>query len=235
MTTTLLSDAGFSVFAQSGLTVLTSNIDKLLEGFGKTLALSALAGIIALVVGTILAAFRVSPVPALRAVGTAYITIFRNTPLVLLFVVFTYGLPGLLGIKGDHTFGFAVGALATYTSAFVCEAVRSGINSVNPGQAEAARSIGLTFNQNLKLVILPQAMRAVIPPLTSVLIALVKNSAVAEAFLIAEASFVMKGLIRDEPQALYWVFFGTALGYIIIVFAISGISRVFERKLEVAR
>lgn len=235
MSGTLLSDGGAALLAESGLSVLTSNFGKLLEGFGETLALCLLAGAIALVVGTLLAAFRVSPVPVLRAVGTAYITIFRNTPLVLLFVVFTFGLPGLLGIKGDHTFGFAVGALATYTSAFVCEAVRAGINSVNPGQAEAARAIGLGFSQNLSLVILPQAMRAVIPPLTSVLIALVKNSAVAEAFLIAEASFVMKGLIRDEPQALYWVFFGTALGYIIIVFAISGVSRLLERRLEIAR
>ncbi|GAB3296510.1 amino acid ABC transporter permease [Epidermidibacterium keratini] len=219
----------------SGLSVLTDNMDKLLDGFWETIKLSFLAGIIALIVGTLLAACRVSPVPALRAVGTSYINIFRNTPLVLLFVVFTFGLPGLLGITGDHTFGFAVAALATYTSAFICEAVRSGINSVNPGQAEAARSIGLTFGQNLSLVILPQAMRAVIPPLASVLIALVKNSAIAEAFLIAEASFVMKGLVRDEPQALYWVFFGTALGYIIIVFAISGVSRFLERRLEVVR
>ena len=219
----------------TGFDVLTENFDKLLEGFGKTAALFALSGLFALIFGTILAACRVSPVPVLRAVGTSYVNIFRNTPLVLLFVVFTFGLPGVLGIRGDHTFGFAVGALAVYTSAFICEAVRSGINSVAPGQAEAARSIGLTFSQNLSLVILPQAMRAVIPPLASVLIALVKNSAIAEAFLIAEASFVMKGLIRDEPQALYWVFFGTALGYIIIVMVISGISRLLERQLEVIR
>ena len=219
----------------TGFDVLTENFDKLLEGFGKTVALFALSGLFALIFGTILAACRVSPVPVLRAVGTSYVNIFRNTPLVLLFVVFTFGLPGVLGIRGDHTFGFAVGALAVYTSAFICEAVRSGINSVAPGQAEAARSIGLTFSQNLSLVILPQAMRAVIPPLASVLIALVKNSAIAEAFLIAEASFVMKGLIRDEPQALYWVFFGTALGYIIIVMVISGISRLLERQLEVIR
>lgn len=219
----------------SGLSVLTDNMDKLLEGFWETIKLSFLAGLIALVVGTLLAACRVSPVPVLRAFGTSYINIFRNTPLVLLFVLFTYGLPGLLGITGDHTFAFAVGALATYTSAFICEAVRSGINSVSAGQAEAARSIGLTFGQNLKLVILPQAMRAVIPPLASVLIALVKNSAIAEAFLIAEASFVMAGLIRDEPQALYWVFFGTALGYVIIVFFISGVSRFLERRLEIVR
>lgn len=219
----------------TGFDVLSENFDKLLEGFGKTAALTGLAGLFALIFGTILAACRVSPVPVLRAVGTTYVNIFRNTPLVLLFVVFTYGLPGVLGIRGDHTFGFAVGALAVYTSAFICEAVRAGVNSVAPGQAEAARSIGLTFGQNLSLVILPQAMRAVIPPLASVLIALVKNSAIAEAFLIAEASFIMKGLIRDEPQALYWVFFGTALGYIVIVMLISGVSRLLERQLAVAR
>lgn len=218
-----------------GLGILTDNIDKLLDGFWETVKLSFLAGVIALIVGTVLASFRVSPVPLMRGVGTTYVNIFRNTPLVLLFVVFMYGLPGVLGIRGDHTFAFAVAALATYTSAFVCEAMRSGINSVTAGQAEAARSIGLTFGQSLSLVILPQAFRAVIPPIASVLIALVKNSAIAEAFLIAEASFVMKGLVRDEPQALYWMFFGTALGYIVIVFAISGASQLLERRLAVVR
>lgn len=214
--------------------MLVDNFDKLLQGFGKTLLLSSIAGVIALVLGSVLAAFRVSPVPVLRAIGTTYVNIFRNTPLVLLFILFVYGIPQL-GITGDKLFAFAVGALSVYTAAFVCEALRSGINAVNPGQAEAARSIGLTFTQNLKLVIMPQAFRAVIPPLASVFIALVKNSAIAEAFGITEAAFQMDSLVRDNSASLYWIFAGTALGYIIIVFTISGVARVLERRLEVKR
>lgn len=214
--------------------VLIANFPDLLKGFGTTLALSALAGFFALILGTILAGFRVSPVPALRAIGTTYVNIFRNTPLVLLFVLFIFGLPQL-GITGDHLFMFAVAAMSIYTAAFICEAIRSGINSVSPGQAEAARSIGLTFGQNLSLVILPQAFRAVIPPIANVLIALVKNTAIVEAFGITEAAYQMDSLVRDHPQSIYSVFAGTAIGYIIIVFAISGVARLLESKSEVKR
>lgn len=216
------------------MNVLIDNLPKLLEGFGKTLALSVIAGVCALIIGTILAGFRVSPVPVFRAIGTTYVNIFRNTPLVLLFVLFVFGLPQL-GITGDHLFAFAAAAMSIYTGAFVCEALRSGINSVSVGQAEAARSIGLTFQQNLSLVILPQAFRAVIPPLASVFIALVKNTAIVEAFGITEAAYQMDSLVRDHPQSIYAVFAGTAAGYIIIVFAISGAARLLERKLEVRR
>ena len=216
------------------MNVLIDNLPALLQGFGKTLALSAIAGVCALILGTILASFRVSPVPVFRAIGTSYVNIFRNTPLVLLFILFIFGLPQL-GITGDKLFAFAAAAMSIYTAAFVCEALRSGINSVNVGQAEAARSIGLTFQQNLSLVILPQAFRAVIPPLASVFIALVKNTAIVEAFGITEAAYQMDSLVRDHPQSIYAVFAGTAAGYIIIVFAISGAARLLERKLEVSR
>ncbi len=216
------------------MNVLIDNLPKLLEGFGKTLALSAIAAVCALIIGTILAGFRVSPVPVFRAIGTTYVNIFRNTPLVLLFILFIFGLPQL-GITGDKLFAFAAAAMSIYTAAFVCEALRSGINSVNVGQAEAARSIGLTFQQNLSLVILPQAFRAVIPPLASVFIALVKNTAIVEAFGITEAAYQMDSLVRDHPQSIYAVFAGTAAGYIIIVFAISGVARLLESKLEVKR
>lgn len=224
-----------NVLAASGLGVLTDNAGSLLRGFWETIQLTFWSGLFAFFLGLILAACRVSPVPVLRAFGTSYVNIFRNTPLVLLFILFVFGIPQLGIIDPTWTFVYAVGALGTYTAAFVCEAIRSGINSVSPGQAEAARSIGLTFEQNLRLVILPQAMRAVIPPLASVFIALVKNSAIAEAFFITEAAYVMDSLVRDYPQALYWIFFGTALGYIVIVFFISGVARLLEKRLEVAR
>lgn len=224
-----------TVHAASGFGVLVDNLDKLLAGFWTTLQLSFAAGAIALVFGTILAAFRVSPVPVLRAIGTTYVNIFRNTPLVLLFMVFVYGVPQLKLFDPTWLKLYCVLALATYTSAFVCEAVRSGINSVSTGQAEAARSIGLTFSENLRYIILPQALRTVIPPLASVMIALVKNSAIAGAFLVVEATKVMEDLVRDNSTALYWMFFGTAAGYMIIVFAISGMAQFLEKRMEVAR
>lgn len=139
---------------------LWDNRDLVLSGFGQTLLLLVVSGSLALAIGTVLGSFRVSAVPALRAVGTAYVTVFRNTPLLVVFLLTYYGLPEL-GIQAPQ-FWRATFALTLYTAAFVCEAVRSGVNAVQPGQAEAARSIGMGFGQSLRIVVLPQAFRAVI-------------------------------------------------------------------------
>lgn len=187
----------------------------------------------ALALGVVLACLRVSPVPVLRAVGTSYVNVFRNIPLVVLFLITTQGLPEL-GVSLSF-FVLAVIALGTYTAAFVCEAMRSGINAVEVGQVEAARSVGMTFTQTLRLIVLPQATRSVIPLLANILIALTKNTAIAEAFGITEATYQLDSLIRDFPGALYALFFGIAAGYVVIVFTISGAASVLERRLAVLR
>lgn len=213
--------------------VLIDYLPKILDGFAETLKLLATSAMIALLLGVLLAAMRVSPVSVMRAIGTSYVNVFRNTPLLVLFLLTTQGVPVL--VSGLSFFVLGVAALSIYTAAFVCEAVRSGINAVHVGQAEAARALGMTFGQTLGHVILPQAVRSVIPPLASIFIALTKNTAVAEAFGITEASYQLDSLVRDEPQALYAAFFGIAAGYVIIVFAISGAAQVLERRLVVLR
>lgn len=212
---------------------LIENLPRILAGFRDTLYLLGASAAIALALGVALAAMRVSPVPVLRALGTGYVTVFRNVPLVVLFLITTQGLPQVgLGLS---FFVLAVLALGTYTAAFVCEAVRSGINAVDLGQAEAARSLGMSFGQMLREIVLPQAIRSVIPPLASILIALTKNTAIAEAFGVTEATYQLDSLVRDAPDALYALFFGIAAGYVLIVFAISGAARVLERRLVVVR
>ena len=136
----------------------------------------------ALILGTVLAAMRLSPVPMLNWIGTTYVNVVRNTPLTLIILFCSFGLAQTLGITlvdpqsltsiEDSNFRLAVLGLTVYTAAFVCETIRSGVNTVPLGQAEAARSLGLTFSQNLRIILLPQAFRAVIIPLGSVLIAL---------------------------------------------------------------
>jgi len=204
-----------------------------LAAFGQTLGLLVVAGLGALVLGTILGAFRVSAVPALRAVGTAYVTVFRNTPLLVVFLLIYYGLPEL-EVRPPQ-FWRATIALVLYTAAFICEAVRSGVNAVDSGQAEAARSIGMGFGQSLRLVVLPQAFRAVVPPLANVLIALAKNTSLVAGFGIADATFRMRGLINNNPGDVYVIFVGIALGYVLIVAVIAFIARGLERQLAVAR
>lgn len=215
------------------MNVLIDNLPKVIDGFWLTLQLLVVSGVVALVLGTVLAAMRVSPVPVLRAAGTAYVTVFRNTPLLILFLIIVTGLP-TVGLQYSF-FVRAVISLSLYTSAFVCEAIRSGVNAIQAGQAEAARAIGMTFGQSLQLIVLPQAFRAVVPPLASILIALAKNTAIAEVFGVTEASYQLDSLVRDFPTALWWLFGGIALGYMIIVFALAGGASLLERRWTVAR
>jgi glutamate transport system permease protein len=213
--------------------VLADNAGDILDGFWTTLRLFVLAGVVSLVFGTFLASMRVCPVPVLRWAASGYVHVARNTPVVLIFIIFVFGFP-TIGIQFSF-FTFAVMALTAYTSAFICEAVRSGINAVSAGQAEAARALGMTFRQNLTLIVLPQAGRSAIQPITNILIALIRNTAVAEAFGVTEASFVMAGLLRDHADQLYWIFLGIAGGYMVIVFTVTGCAALLERRMAVLR
>ncbi|MER5541335.1 amino acid ABC transporter permease [Streptomyces sp. NPDC001118] len=179
-----------------------------LGAFWTTVQLTLLSAVGSLVWGTLLAAMRVGPVPLMRGFGTAYVNIVRNIPLTVIILFSSLGLNQNLsinlGAKDFDTINFrlAVLGLIVYTSAFVCEAIRAGINTVPVGQAEAARAIGLNFPQVLGLVVLPQALRAAVAPLANVLIALTKNTTVAAAIGVAEAAFLMKKMIENEAQLL---------------------------------
>jgi glutamate transport system permease protein len=215
------------------MNVLLDHLPEFRDGFLGTLSITAASAALALVLGILIAGFWVSPIPPLRAFGTGWVMLLRNTPLTLLFLVAFFVVPQIL-FPGTSPFMLATLALGFYTSSFVCEAVRSGINTVPLGQAEAARSIGMTFLQTLRLIILPQATRTVVPPLSSIFIALTKNSAVAGAFSNTELFNISK-LLSDRGFAIGWIFLWIALAYLIITFAISGLFRLLERRLEVAR
>jgi glutamate transport system permease protein len=165
--------------------------------------------------------------------AAVYVTVLRNTPLLLVFIFATFGLP-----KMDVQLPFFVKgtiALTLYTSAFVCEAVRSGINSVPVGQAEAARASGLTFTQTMTNIVLPQAMRAVVPPLASVMIALLKNTSVGAVFGLFEATARMRFFSNNNADDRTLIFLTFALGYVILVEAISFGAYSMERRWRVAR
>ncbi|MEU1595635.1 amino acid ABC transporter permease [Streptomyces sp. NPDC005708] len=215
------------------MNVLLDHLADFREGFIGTVLLTLASGLLAMVLGVIIAGFRVSPVPPLRMFGTAWVTLFRNTPLTLLFLVAWFVVP-VIFVPGMSPWTKALLALSFYTSAFVCEAVRSGINTVPLGQAEAARSLGMTFSQTLRLIVLPQATRTVIAPLSSIFIALTKNSAIAGAFSVTEL-FGWQKTLSDQGYAIAWIFVWVALGYLVITFSISGLFRLLERRMEVAR
>lgn len=216
------------------MNVIFDNISLYAHGLLTTLKICAFAAIGALIVGTIMAAFRVSPVPPLRWVGTSWVNVFRNCPLTVVLFFCAFGLPEI-GINGQY-FWFGVLGLVLYTSAFVCEAVRSGINSVPAGQAEAARAVGLTFTQSLSNVILPQALRTVVPPLASVLIAMIKNSAIVGAFGVGGDLFsVGDTLTSARGEAALPVLTGVVIGYLILTIPAGLGLGVLERKVAIAR
>jgi glutamate transport system permease protein len=216
------------------------NFGAILGGFWTTVRLSAVTAVFALIIGTVVAGMRVSPIPVLRAAGTLYVNIFRNTPLTLILLFCGLGLRDTLGLWADadaNTSGYwlAVLGLSVYTAAFICESLRAGINTVPLGQAEAARSIGLTFNQSLRLVVLPQAFRSVISPLGSVLIAMIKNTSVALVAGSVEATAVMKQMFDDDSGSVIPIFLGFAVGYMILTLPTGYFFGWLAKRMAVSR
>lgn len=212
---------------------IIDNLDLYLEGFWATLRLTFISAFFALVLGTVLGAFRVSPVPTLRGFGTVYVELVRNTPLTLVFFFFVFVAPQV-DIKLPF-FTSALVALSLYTAAFVCEAVRSGVNSVGVGQAEAARAIGLTFSQTMSQIVLPQAFRTVVPPLINIFIALTKNTSVAVGFFVTELMAVGIRLANRNPADVILVLVGVAVFYLAITVPAGILANRLERRVAFAR
>jgi glutamate transport system permease protein len=213
--------------------VLLDNLGLYGSAFAGTVRLFLIACVGSLIGGTLLAAMRVSPVPILRAFGTGYVNIVRNTPLTLVFFFFAFAYPRL-EIADLSFFARACVALVVYTSAFVCEVVRSGVNTVPVGQAEASRALGFTFGQTLGTIVLPQALRTVVPPLTSVEIALLKNTTIAAGFSVFEAGGIYQNLSErgyNVLVGLLWV----AVGFLVLVIPLTLLQRRLERRWSVAR
>ncbi|HLV05190.1 amino acid ABC transporter permease [uncultured Georgenia sp.] len=216
------------------MNVVLDNLPAFWNGFLTTLYLAVVTGVVSLVVGILLAAMRVSPLSTLRWVSTAWVEVMRNTPLTLIFI-FVSSVLLTMDILIPIGRTQAIVALSVYTSAFVCEAVRSGINSVGIGQAEAARAIGLTGGQSLQLIVMPQAVRTVIPPIINVLIAMVKNTSIAAGFATAELVSTARTVALANPGTALWVFTGIAVFYLLITVPAGTLANRIEQKVAFAR
>jgi glutamate transport system permease protein len=216
-----------------------------LKAFQQTIYLTLLSAVFALAIGTVVAVMRVSPVKVLQMIGSAYVNIVRNTPLTLVIVFCNLGLFLQLGVQlanpnsptsiDDNNFRLAVLGLSVYHAAFVAEAIRSGVNTVPLGQAEAARAIGLPFLKTLRYVVLPQAFRGAVAPLGNVLIALTKNSTVASVIGVTEASAVMKVMMENRPDVIFVVFGIFALGFVILTLPVGILFTSMSKRLAVKR
>lgn len=214
--------------------VLVDNFGLFVDGFLGSLKIVAYALVGSLVIGTVLAMMRVSPIAPLRQFGSLYVSIIRNSPLTIMLFFTAFVLPEL-GFNRPF-FELGVLGLSVYTAAFVCEAIRSGINAVPTGQAEAARAIGLTFSQSLGAVVMPQALRTVVPPLGSVVIAMMKNSAIVGAFGVGGDLFsVGNRLTSAQGYAALPVLTGVLLGYLAITLPTAAVLSRVEEKVAIAR
>jgi len=209
------------------------NLPLFLEGFRNTLGLLLIAAVGASVLGLIIAAMRISPISSFRLFGTAYTELVRNTPLTLVLFFCAYLLPYLQYTPGY--FVLAAIGLTVYTSPFVAEALRSGVNGVHVGQAEAARSVGLTFGQTLSFVVMPQAIRMVVPPLINVLIALTKNTSVAGAFFVFELFGAARRVTNDRGDQVLAILLAVAAFYLIVTIPLGLIAGRIEKKVAVLR
>jgi len=213
--------------------VITDNLDLWGEALLGTLVLFFGGGLIALVLGFVVGAMRVSPVPIARSVGAVYVNWIRNTPLTLVMFFFAFCLPIMLQQRVS-AIALATVALGIYTATYVAETIRSGVNTVPVGQAEAARALGLTFGQVMSLVVLPQATRSVIPPMMSVFIALLKNTTVAAGFSVVNLGSVRSNLSEvgeNQLVVLLWVM----VIFVVLVLLLAWLQRVLERKWRIAR
>ncbi|KAB2345634.1 amino acid ABC transporter permease [Actinomadura rudentiformis] len=220
-------------------TPVFDNMGDILQAFWAVIRLTVTTGILSLILGTILAGMRVAPVRIFRGAGTLYVNVFRNTPLTLILAFCALGLSDTLHISlsTQSTVNFywlAVFGLAAYTAAFICEALRSGINTVPLGQAEAARAVGLTFFQSLRLVILPQAFRSVIAPLGSIFIAMTKNTTVVIVASYVESAYIMRQLFEEEGATIP-MFLAFAIGFMIITLPMGFFFGWLAKRLAVSR
>ena len=208
--------------------------------FGMTLLLTFFSAIGSLVIGTIVAILRVSPVPLLQRVGALYVNIVRNTPLTLIIIACNIVMIVNLGFSFSDDLArnniiWAIIGLSIYHAAFVCESLRSGVNTVPPGQAEAARSVGLTFGQSLREVMLPQAFRGAITPLWNTLIALTKNTTVATAIGVSEIAGLQREMTEFRSDLALLILAVVAIGFVIITLPMGLLTSYLSSRLAVKR
>lgn len=210
------------------ISIFTDYFDVYMKGFGYTIASSLIALVCSFILGTIIAIFRISSIAPLRWLGTAYVEFIRNIPLLLVVFVFFYGLPAI----GITMSGFTCGTigLTVYTASFIAEAIRAGIMSVPKGQSEAARSSGLTYTQTMWHVVLPQAVKIVIPPLSNQFINLVKNSSILGVFAGFDLMY-FGDQIASETYATFDTYIFVAVLYLVLTLPLSYAALRLERKL----
>jgi aspartate/glutamate/glutamine transport system permease protein len=222
--------------------VVFDNFDLFWSGFLTTIWVSVYAALLSLVFGTVVAVLRVTPSGGLKLLAIVYTEFFRNTPFLVQALALYFGLPKLgirlqmtvFGMEFDQSFVVGTLALALYTGAYVAEVIRSGLLAIPTGQTEAALSLGLSLTQTLRLVILPQAIRLVIPPLGNLFIALVKNSAILASISLGDLMY-QASLVNNRTFRTFEVFTAVIVFYLILTLPLGWLVSYIEKRLNPLR
>jgi His/Glu/Gln/Arg/opine family amino acid ABC transporter permease subunit len=214
--------------------VLTEHFPEFSSGLWITFRLVAISFVIAMTVGTLIAALRIAPVRWLNRIGGVYVETFRNVPLLVLLIIAFSGLPRAGVPVGQWAAGIA--CLGLYTAAYIAEALRSGVFAVGKGQIEAALSLGLTYPRTMRRIILPQAFRTVIPALGSLVIAMIKNSAIVGGSLVALGDLLNRTrVIQSQTGQADEVYFWGAVGFLVLTMTATFAFRYLERRFAIRR
>lgn len=212
--------------------------DMFLGGLWLTIQVAFWGLIGSLLLGIVIALMRTAPVAPLRWIGVAYVEFFRNTPLLVQLFFFFFGLP-FLGVRISQDvfvtiFYEAIMAMSLYHGAYMAEVIRGGLLGVDRGQIEAARSLGLSYPQMLRSVQVPQAVRAVIPPLGNIGIALVKNTSLAATIGLAELLYNTE-VVDARTFRTFDAYIAAAMLYLSLTIPLGIGVNFLERRLLVAR
>ncbi|MCL2332452.1 MAG: amino acid ABC transporter permease [Actinomycetia bacterium] len=219
--------------AQHWQLFFASGLSELLRGLLITLGASLLGLVLALILGVIFGVFATSQWKVARAMSRVYVEFFQNTPLILQAIFLGYGLPILWpALLRIPMFMIGVIAVSIYHGAYISEAVRAGIQAINRGQLEASLSQGMTYVQAMRYVVIPQALRIVLPPLTNQAVNLIKNTSVLLVLSVPDLMYQTK-LISDSTGATGPAFLVAAVLYFILCFPLARFAKRLEDKAEV--
>lgn len=205
---------------------LLNNSELFINGFIGTVNMFLISIVASTLIGVIIGGMRISPSPSAQMIGAAYVGVFRNMPLALLMLFFALGYPKL-GLPRLSYFTLATIALILYTAAYVCEVFRSGVNSIERGQTEAARAIGLRFGTIFSRIIVPQSFRAAVPALVNVYIALLKNTTVASGFSVFQAGSIT-AYMAERGQNLLITILWIAFFFLLLIFPMVAFQNFLE-------
>lgn len=211
-----------------------------IQGAGVTILLSFMALLFGFIVGLVACVCKISKNLILRWIANIYIEVIRDTPLLVQVMIIAFGFPMILGVKYPTMFGYddtftgVVIALILNSGAYIAEILRSGISSVDKGQMEASRSLGLTYLQSMRYIIVPQAVKNILPALANEFISLVKESAIVAFVGVTDIMFVANS-VKNSTYNGFGPYLFAALIYFVITFTLSKLVGLLEKKMTVER